>query len=394
MILKYGWRAFRSEFLRQIPMILQMALIMLITVACVTSVRSRFRWLNAFDDLWQQEGVVLFTESLHFGDYIETARNETAMREKLHGVREILLSSRYIGADRPLMFNDSLMKRMQPDMLAGEWIISAPEDACANVMTAESGGYHAGDVIETADGKKLRIAGVFAENTKLLLLNSGAVDAGIRDYRQILAETDAVQDGSSPVFIISESEAQKVFRAEDFAPNGICMLTFEDGLSGDEQYENEQLIRKYIHGPYILWKNSDLYAASRSYCFSQAYALMPVLIGAAVLFFISMVSVSSVSAVRKLRTCMIFRICGLTWQRCVQIAAVKAMLNSFCAAAVCVLLMLVRPVTGLFENLLIESGGLQWAFCLGFVLLNVAVTLGISSAVLHGTRIRQILKEG
>lgn len=408
MILKFGWREFKSEFYKYVPMMLQMALIMFITIACVTSVQSRFQYLNAFQDLWEKDGYVFFAQNLHFDQQI--GMQEPLMRASLHGVQDIELSSRYIGLqlniDSPLIYSDRLMERMQPEMSEGAWIVSVPKDSLPNVMVNENSGYHIGDVIairaedtspQADTNMQLRVAGVYPENAKLLLMNGGAIDAGITDYRQILAEIDTVQNTtveSVPLSVImSESEASKIFTADQYAPSGICMITFEHGLSDDEQYENEQMLRNAINGPYIMWQNSDLYAESKLYCFKQAYALLPILIGVLALFSISMVSVNSVSAIRKQRTYMIYRICGLKWQRCVWISAVKAGITSLGAVFICCLLMFLKQMTGIFENLLIEFGVLQWLFCIGFAMLDMVVALCIGSAIQHSTQIRQILKE-
>lgn len=409
MILKLGWREFKSEFFKYVPMMLQMAVIMFITIACVTSVTSRFQYLNAYADLWEKNGYVFYAQNIHFGNQLEN--QEQLMQESLHGVEDIELSYRYIGLKlnipNPLIYTDRQMERVSPEMEEGKWVISAPKDELPNVMVNVNSGYHKGDLIEVRylDGEEeqlnkriqLRVAGVFPENAKLLLMNGGAIDAGITDYRQLLTEVDSVQGNTEEAekisVVMSKTEAQKIFESYEYAPSGICMITFADGLSGDEQYENESMIRSKIHGVAILWQNRELYSESRAYCLEQAYALLPILIGVLALFAISMVSVNSVSAIRKQRTYMIYRICGLQWQRCVWISAVKAGITSLGAVLICCLLMILKQTTGIFESLLIEFGVLQWLFCIGFALLDIAVAMCIGSIIQHSTQIRQILKE-
>ena len=70
--------------------------------------------------------------------------------------------------------------------------------------------------------------------------------------------------------------------------------------------------------------------------------MMPFMIGILILFFLSMISVNSVSAVRKLRTYTIYRVCGMPWGKCLSIAAYKSLLITAAAGILCGLLMLLK----------------------------------------------------
>ncbi len=412
ILLRLGFQEFRKEFAKQLPIILQMACIMFITIACVTSVNSRLQYLSSFRSVLEYDGTIFYSGG-------SIGKTEEKLRRQMTGVHEIAFTYQYLyahdGFPQFYAYDEPLMRMNTPEMIEGTWCISNPDDSMANVMVNESSGYHVGDIIalpyesgpETVD---LRVAGVYDERAKLLLLNGAAANAEIRDYRFLLSEVDSIQPDSAwsndsnsmeeiqkkgqlNIFM-STTEAEKYFNKDEHLANGwVGVVTYEDGLTIDEKTKNDEMLRVAFCNPTISLTTDAMLENSYNYAMEQVYALVPVLVSVLVLFVISMISVNSVSAVRKQRTYMVYRICGLQWQRCVWITGLKAAFNSVCAIAICFVLMYIKQKYNLFDELLIATGWGQVAFCLLFAIVNIIFAMSISSVILRRAEIRKILKE-
>lgn len=411
--LRLALRECKKEWMKHIPMILQMACILFLTIVSVSTVIYRFSYFIPFSDLWEHDGVVFYADALHIG--------EKEIYEKLEGVKDVALSYRYadlaLDIEKPLIYSDKLLERYTPQLVSGKAIISNPEDPLPNVLVNESSGFRVGDQIRfyqiqyeyewddegniadcwekeptESDYQYLRVSGVYPDNAKLLLLNGGAVDSELEDYRTVYNDISSLQAAGFTV-VMSESEAQKYWTGDQYTVFGVGMIVYEDGMDSSVQRSNLEILKKNNTGPVWYIGNEELYAGSHAYCFQQVYTMMPFIIGILVLFFLSMISVNSVSAVRKLRTYTIYRVCGMSWGKCLHIAAYKALLTSLIACILCGILMLVKDRFHLLSNFLVSFGWMQGLFCLLFLLLNMGIATVISAVVLRHAQINQLLHE-
>ncbi len=425
-LFRFAWKEFTGEIWKRIPMILQMACILFIITGCVTSVYSRYRYLISFEDYWQKDGVTFWSTSI--------GRSEEQLRNLLVGEKDIIFTYRYTGSKlnipRPYIYDDALITAFKPNLLDGEWVRFKKNKSLPQVMVNAGSGYQVGDIIEIWQvvenviiekndpddpdkwtnviidieenamtewgAHSLQVAGVFDDTTMLMALNGSAIDAGLQDYRQFFSEVDSLQsEGETLTVIMSESEALKLFTEDLYSPQGIGFITFEDGVDDDSYAQNREEIR-YALGKSSMsktWENRPLLRESRLYCYQQAYALLPILIGVLILFVISLISVNTVSATGKQRTYMVYRICGLRLTQCAWISGIKTLIDCVLAAAICSVLMLIKNQTNLLQEFLVTFGLLQMVICALFILLNVLLSTLICNLVLRHGQIRQILKE-
>lgn len=425
-LFRFAWKEFTGEIWKRIPMILQMACILFIITGCVTSVYSRYRYLISFEDYWKKDGVTVWTTTYK--------KTEEQLRDSLVGEKDILFNYRYTGLKlnipHPYIYDDALITAFQPDLLDGDWVRFKKNKPLPQVMVNAGSGYQVGDIIEIwqvvqnvtyeyndpNDPNKitnvitdingnamtewgahsLQVAGVFDDTTMLLAFNGSAVDAGLLDYRQLFSEVDSLQsEGDTLTVIMSESEALKLFTEDMYSPQGIGLVTFEDGVDDDSHANNREVIRSAA-GKNVLskmWENRSLLRESRIYCYQQAYALLPIFIGVLILFIISLISVNTVSATGKQRTYMVYRICGLRLTECAWISGFKTLIDCVLAAAICSVLMLIKNQTNLLQGFLVTFGIHQMVICALFILLNVLLSTLICNLVLRHGQIRQILKE-
>ena len=412
--LRLALRECKKEWPKHIPMVLQMACILFLTIVSVSTVIYRFSYFLPFANYWNHDGFVFYADTVQM--------YEEDFYQEMTGVTDVALSYRYTGLklniENPLIYSDKLLERYTPPLKSGKLVLSDPADPLPNVLVNESSGYRVGDEIRfyqiqyeytyddegnvtdsrekeptESDYQSLRVSGVYGDNTKLLLMNGGAVDSELADYRTIYNDISSLQSGGCTI-LMSESEAKKYWNnQEHYAVFGIGMVMYEDGLDSSVKRANlEAFTSKNVSQNWTL-NNRDLYKDSHTYCFQQVYTMMPFMIGILILFFLSMISVNSVSAVRKLRTYTIYRVCGMPWGKCLSIAAYKSLLITAAAGILCGLLMLLKERFNLFSNFLVSFGWMQGLFCLLFLLLNMGIAVLISAVVLRHAQINQLLHE-
>lgn len=415
--LRLALRECRKEWFKHIPMILQMACILFLTIVSVSTVVYRFSYFVPYADYWKKDGFLFYSDSVQM--------NESDFYQDMTGVSDVALSYKYAGEklniNPPLIYSDKLLDRYEPPLRSGKLVLSAPEDPLPNVLVNESSGYRVGDTIPfyqyryeyafdedgnvtdsravepaESDYQYLRVSGVYADNAKLLLMNGGAVDSGLLDYRVAYNDISSIRESEQDtgfIAVMSESEAKKYWDTQSYSTFGIGMVIYEDGLDSSIQRANLETFRAKSLGPNWSFSNADLYKHSYSFCFQQVYTMMPFMIGILILFFLSMISVNSVSAVRKLRTYTIYRVCGMSWGKCLSISACKSLFITLAAGILCGLLMLLKTRFHLFSNFLVSFGWIQGLFCLLFLLLNMCIALIISAIVLRHAQINQLLNE-
>ena len=148
-----------------------------------------------------------------------------------------------------------------------------------------------------------------------------------------------------------------------------------------------------FHGMAQGINNSEFAANSLRYVYSEVIALIPVLTGVLILLVISMVSVNAVTTQRQLHSYAVYRLGGLTWQGCGEIAAVKACFVSGAALLLTAAVIAVKPHIPFLRGFYLSFGIPQAVCVIAIILLNVTVSAAISTLVLHRAKINQTLKE-
>lgn len=173
-------------------------------------------------------------------------------------------------------------------------------------------------------------------------------------------------------------------------PWGLAYVTVPDGLDDKTMLEAEMMLAN--NGARPCFTNETLYDNSMAYIYEQIYLLLPVLIGMAVLLIISIFSVNAVTTVRQLRFYAVYRVCGLTWGQCSLIAAAKAVLVSLFSVLCCVGFLWAKAQFGIMRDYLIIIDLPQLLGMAGIVILNLLLSIGITSAIMRRSEPNQLLK--
>ena len=141
--LRLALRECKKEWLKHIPMVLQMACILFLTIVSVSTVIYRFSYFLPFANYWKHDGFVFYADTVQM--------YEEDFYQEMTGVTDVALSYRYTGLklniENPLIYSDKLLERYTPPLKSGKLVLSDPADPLPNVLVNESSGYRVGDEI-------------------------------------------------------------------------------------------------------------------------------------------------------------------------------------------------------------------------------------------------------
>lgn len=378
MINRFAFHEFKRDFKRNIPVIIQMSCALLLIIASVSSVTSRFHYYAPFRSLIEKPGYVALIESL--GQY-----NSDDLCNSLKNCESVYMTySMSAGSDitSPIVYDDYLMNSYEPDMSAGRWIVSSSDKQYPQVMVSNNSGFKVGDIITTNKNINFEVAGTFSESEKILLFNNMA--ANFCDYRLLYSELSSEEY----TIVISRSEADKI--EAEYYPYGIALITYSENLTSNDESDN--LLTLSNHGMIGNFNNSKIAENSIVYIYSQLYTLIPILACILILLLVSIISVNSISTVRRLKYYAIYRVCGLSWKRCSIIFVIKSAYMSLISIIFCFLMYKVKRSTSIFDSFIIEFGLIQILSCIAFLMLNTLVSFMVCSILISRNRINQILR--
>lgn len=384
MILRLGFREFRRDLLLNLIVILQMSVMLLIGLTAVSSVESRFTYYTPFAHYFRQDGLVC------------AFRGPMAMRaedcEQLLGMRakvdmEYMIDAEFINYNVHVV-DDGILQSFMPELTEGRFVMHDTAAEYPQAIAPANKGYHVGDIVAgygTPDAPCVQISGLYAEDTRLPVFNQHRADE--RNFRMLYGTAEELSSGTA--MILSRAEAQKIDGV--LIPIGLAFITYPDGADDAAIKEDMKLLG--FHGMAQGINNSEFAANSLRYVYGEVIALIPVLTGVLILLVISMVSVNAVSTQRQLHSYAVYRLGGLTWQGCGEIAAVKACFVSGAALLLTAAVIAVKPHIPFLLGFYLSFGIPQAVCVIAIILLNVTVSAAISTLVLHRAKINQTLKE-
>ena len=141
--LRLALRECKKEWPKHIPMVLQMACILFLTIVSVSTVIYRFSYFLPFANYWKHDGFVFYADTVQM--------YEEDFYQEMTGVTDVALSYRYTGLklniENPLIYSDKLLERYTPPLRGGKLVLSDPADPRPNVLVNDSSGYRVGDEI-------------------------------------------------------------------------------------------------------------------------------------------------------------------------------------------------------------------------------------------------------
>ncbi len=386
MILKLALKECKRDFWMNLIVIVQMAVMLLMGIAGITSVISRSAYYEPFADWVEHPGSI----AALFGGMLPITADELEQQwsDGTSAAMTYQLSGGFLDYNVCAM-DDDLLNFNTPKLADGTWIIDS-DSPYPQAVAARSSGLTVGELVETstdADKHILQISGLLSDEELLLCYDQLLADT--QDFRFLYNTPDAFEiDGVKATLLISFTESKKLDCV--YYPNGLAVFSFPDTLTDDERASHMIDLSQY--GMSFECSNETLKENSLLYIYDQLLLLLPVLCGVLILLIISLFSVNAVSTVRQLRSYAVYRICGLTWRQCGYIAAVKAGFVSIASVLLCAVFMMLQARLNLLDSVLFRIQ-LPQVICVSvMILINILISIVITGAILHRSEPNQLLK--
>ncbi len=388
MIWKLGWKEFCRDLWMNLIIVVQMALLLVIAIAAMTSVLSRMQYYQPVKEWLSNDGAVFYMEP-----YQTPA---SVMRAAVSEHAELDFTYHYSSVNcQVFVYDDDIWEKCQPAL--EEKLPKAQVDAnYPQVYAPRWTGYSLGQLVvldEEEPSVAVQVAGILATDEPALGFNKYMSDE--KDFRMLFTTPDQFDGGNDPTVITAYSEIEKLPAIQEFGddymgPRGIAFLRYTQPVDrATVAKDMEALAGRHTQ---LSINNEDMQENSITYIYGEVIALIPVLIGIMILLIISMFSVNAVTTVRQLRSYAVYRICGLTWSTCGRITAIRAVYVSLASLLFCGVVMLLKEHTPILKNYLIELDIPQILVVLATVTVNMLISIAISTTIVRRSEPNELLK--
>ncbi len=384
-MIRFGIRELRKGVLINFIVVLQTAIILVITCSILSAARSRYTYFAPIRNFISGSGDICY-----FSVGVPVVKAD--LQNSLHGEASVHMSYMlyYEGAVQRkyktlnyIVYDDELLNSYTPDTAEGSWKKESNSPDTVYGVVYEGSGYQINDTIEvpTASGDKvIQICGIMNKDT--LVLGFDFQKAMNNDFRMLYVSQEKMFDhhGSDLIFL-SASEASKLNYT--YAACGTAFIQYRKPITAAEKAENEQILSFYRTGYQI--ENAKLRKNSLRYIFEQLRTLSPVIIGAFILLLISLICSAAVFANRQRRTYAIYEMLGLTRAKCLRIAVWKSVMLSLCSFILVGGFLFLKPHFSAFNYFMIEWSPLHIIAAIGVLLINLLISLGITAFSVKST---------
>lgn len=379
MINRLALHELKKDIKIMLPVTLQLSCALILIIACVSSVTSRFKYYKPFEALIERNGCVAVIQTV--SNY-----NSNDLKNKLHNCENVYMEYYFAagsGITAPTVYDDYIMESYPLEMLSGDWVISNPNKNYPQIVVSENTGYNVGEIISTDMGYTFEVAGIFKDSQKMFSFNNMVADQC--DYRLFYSEDDK----NSERIIISRSEAEKCKGI--CYPDGLAFIVYNSNISTNEEMDNGVILSE--NGMIGSFSNTDLKNNSKKYIYDQLYTLLPILICVILLLFVSLVSANSITTVKRIKNYAIYRMCGLSCNKCTLISVLKSIYISVLSLIICYVLFIIKEKYSLFNTFIMDVGLIQILCCIAFLIVNIIVSYVVCKLIIQRNELNRIIKE-
>ena len=314
--------------------VLQLAAVIVIAAAMVSSVLLGYKYYGPFSDIIQSKGIFceFFPRANHSPDQDPAQAIADNEIKKFFPEIENVIScnfgysqltddeGNYINAAaNQILYDDEIIRRYVPEIVEGRWLNTSENAQCIEAVVSENDlGIKVGDKIKMSFFaleeedilKDVLIVGKLAENTKIVGYNNSyegdiSIDS-LYGTTSFDIEEETVFFMSSNYLSDTTTILQGIF--------GPALITFSEGCSDDRIEEIRQELSGYnCQFSYLL---SVVNKNSMSKIFSYLTDLLPIIIVLLIMITVSGISSSALAARREMKSFAIFYITGLQWKHC------------------------------------------------------------------------------
>lgn len=403
MLFKTAFRNLKKSPLMNIISFLQLIAVLLITGVMVSSLCIRYRLYTPFADLIQKSGYFATFSGANRGNgtgekfwYADSGEfAEELGAETVLSTYNLITSTQWgdgVPAPKLLSYDDEIIKRYKPRLKEGRWL-SANSGEIEAVVSESSLGLKVGDVteIELIVGNAAKwevksfnvcIIGILDEGAEVYGMSSN-FDSASNTYRRLFRSFYPEREETS-VMLFSHSVLSR-FECATFITQ--AFITYDE-TTYDNAAAREQ-IRKAGGSSVSLDK---MYENSRAYLQEELLKLLPIVIVLMILVLVSGVSISALSARRRLKDYAKYYVVGLRWGQCVIVNLFQSLITAVAAAAVSAAVLFIAQYTALADLFMIFWNGWVVLAMIGVTVLYLLFSMIMPLLMLRSTTPKALLQ--
>lgn len=435
ILFKLSWHAFCRNLKINLLIIVQTIIALMICIAMVCSVTSRYRFYAPFKDVLEGKGMYCMMQSSMSEKYgsmqVDYRNQQELVLDRLYRVEEIFTQyapylffdelTDYDGGVRSerfacISYEDNVLTRYTPDLAAGRWLLPSDQTEHVEAVICQRGyDYKLGDHLTgkaiTYENEPLtvdvEIVGILSEDAKLFggssqydsfatfkHLYQGAgelLDAKFYMEDPNQEEPEESEDKPCILLILSNQTLDRMDVVTFFSANASGLIRCADSITPSAETMNNYEISMLLNTP----SGQSLPAVqerSMRYITNQLSMLTPVLLCILCLTCMSFVSGSSIITKRNMHDFGVYFLCGMGWNRCLLIQLCNSALISLFSLVCSMLLAFACGWIPGLQGTNITFGGWQLLCCVGLLLVNLLISVLLPAAILGRTTPNQILK--
>ena len=411
MLFKTALRNLKRNPLMNILSLLQFIAVLLIAGITASSMCIRYRLYLPFADILGSQGSYMsfspYAHTMYIGDdgftYIAPLNAVEELSDSVsadyslstHSIDIYLGDDDMASVDMPkaLSYDDEIISRYQPQLRDGRWL-SASSEELELVISDNPYGWKTGDrvtfsVAVGADefaAVDARIVGMLEEGAEIFGMNRPADEAG--DTYRLMYRPFYYEIEDTPLILTSYS-ALKELQPDLWQPVANTLLVY--GEKADEEVMKSDRLTLAQYGSGLSRTLESMNAGSKAYLEEQLLQLLPIAAVLMILVLVSSVSISALSARRRLRDYAKYYVVGLRWNQCALVNLFQSLITAAAAAIVTVTALFAVQYTALSELFMVLWNGWLLLALTGIVLLYLLFSMIMPLLMLRSVSPKQLL---
>ncbi|MBQ9314736.1 MAG: hypothetical protein IJ220_07095 [Clostridia bacterium] len=329
MLIITAIKELKRHIIMNIITFIELTVSIILVCIMVSAVMIRYKYYEPFADMYSSSGIYC-----EFSQASVNGSNYTSMEELLGNddIFPYLSSPEQIVSTNKVMafpmienenvpcysysYNDELINRYRPELSSGNWFKITKTDDMLNAVVSENEyGWKVGDTIPVHFACKgwdgiieVKIIGELEENTKLPGISHN--HTGENNSNMFFSSFDYDEE-KVPLLLFSYSQlkSKDVFQSLNSA-----IIKYTKNTDTKTLADDQKTIASF-GSPFSI-KLSELNENSIEYFKIQVYNYLPIIIVVMVLTLVSSISITAISARRRLHDYGIYYVCGLKWKSC------------------------------------------------------------------------------
>lgn len=376
----YGIKSFAKNLVMNVFIILQLAAVMLTTVAMISNIESRYDVYRPFEGLLDGKGEVVYipTGKITNPYQLENILNSLTDIEysaftytpQMYDIPAEALSGgySYSGTPRVLAYDNELLELYLPELESGS------ADECISGMSDIGDKLKLGTYSMSGEETELdlNVSGVLSDKSKLLASDKfNTLTVGCKDmlstyYRAL----DAGQGRNTLILKSDDLKNEGVL----LVPSGFGIVRYNDNISQEAVESNERILNSV--GGYASFQKVRENTLDDIY--SQLLVIAPIIIMLVLTVLLCIVSTSAIKAKRQMQGYAIFALCGARRGRLFLIGLTETAVCVITALMLSRMLYVIAPHLSLTSDLILKTDFPVIAAVILIALLTLAASAIIS----------------